>query len=248
MSHVFDISTPGVLTLLALAAIVAPCTAGLSPKIRAGIALSFALSPLLLGDLTGPTWGWSERMAGVGFLGTFERLLWNGAYPALPWLAFSLLGSLIADATRKERIHGIFILIPISVLATISLWPNGGDLVATIGDASLTFFPASIPFVLVAMTTVLTIHLVLESTEGHRFWQSSTGTASVALGNLSLTVYILHFIPLSLLHHSLGNMVISNSALAVIIISYTLIWLPVAAIHSRHIPDVSLEKLLRWFD
>ncbi len=245
MSHVFDIFTPGVLTLLALAAILAPCTAALSSKSRGLIALTFALSPLLLGDLTGLTWGWSERMAGVGFSGTIERLLWNGAYPAFPWLAFSLLGSLIQDTTRKERIVAISTLIPVASLATILLWPNGGDLVATIGNASLTFFPASTPFMLVAMSAVLTIHLVLESTEDYRFWLSSLGRASVALGNISLTIYILHFIPLALLHHSLGTMVISNDVLALIIISYTLIWLPVATLHSRHIPDVSFEGLLR---
>ena len=248
MAHVFDISTPGVLTLLILAAILAPCTAGLSPRFRAGLVLGFSLSPMLLGELAGPTWCWNERMAGVGLLGTIERLLWNGAYPALPWLAFSLLGSLIADMSRNDRIKAIVALIPIGIMATIILRPEGGGLVATIGNASLTFFPASAAFMLVAITTVLMIHLGLESIEGHRFWRSRLGESSIALGKLSLTVYILHFIPISLLHHYSGTMVISNIYLALIIIIYTLLWLPTAALHSRFIPTLSLEVLLSRFE
>ncbi len=244
MSHVFHWSTPGVLTLLALAAVLAPCTAGLATRTRAALAMAFALSPLLLGDLTGLGWTWDQRMGGADLVGTFERLFWNGAYPALPWLAFSLLGSLIADMPRPRRLTAATAMIPIALAATFLLRPEGGELVATIGLASLTFFPASTPFVLVAATTVLWIHLGLESTEESAFWKHRSGRDVMALGNLSLTVYVLHFMPLAMLWHTLGAPRADLLTMSLMVITYTVLWIPLAGLHTRFLPRLSLERLL----
>ena len=244
MGHLFDITTPGILTMLAIAAIVAPCIAGLPVFARVLLAVGIATAPLMLGGVTGPDWNWDQRMAAVGALGTIERLLWNGAYPAIPWLSFSILGSIISDTDSSERVKALFVMIPASLVVAAMLRPEGGAWVETIGDASLTFFPASTPFIAVAATACLSLHLGMELSERTAIWGHSVGRSIVSLGRLSLTVYILHFFPLAILHRVSGTPIVSISMMAMMVILYTAIWMPFSSIHRRLIPTLSIEHLL----
>ena len=101
----FEWQTPGVLTLLAIAALLAPLLSKLSTANRGVLMALLMVTPLALGGLAGPELGWFERVDSIGLVEWFERLILNGTYPVLPWLAFVLLGSLISDLenTPKQR-------------------------------------------------------------------------------------------------------------------------------------------------
>ena len=66
------------------------------------------------------------------------------------------------------------------------------------------------------------------------------------IGNLSLTIYLLHFIPLRIL----AELGLENwGAIEAIIITilFTLIWWPLSIIHNKWFKKYSVETLLRWF-
>jgi len=88
----FEWHTPGVLTLLAIAALLAPALVRLSMRARAALMLLMVAAPLAIGDASGPDWSWWERVDSQGASEWLARLLWNGTYPAVPWLGYVLLG------------------------------------------------------------------------------------------------------------------------------------------------------------
>ena len=59
----FEWQTPGVLTLLAIAALLAPVLVRLSMQARGVLMLLMFASPLVLGDAAGSDWTWWERVA-----------------------------------------------------------------------------------------------------------------------------------------------------------------------------------------
>ena len=89
--------TPGVLTLLAIASLLTPIIIMMSNRIRTYMMLIMIVSPLLIGEYSGLEWSWSHRVDSQGVYEWIERLLWNGTYPATPWLGYIFLGSLIFD-------------------------------------------------------------------------------------------------------------------------------------------------------
>ena len=141
----FEWQTPGVLTLLAIAALLAPALIRLSMRSRAGIMLVMVASPLALGDVAGTDWRGGERVGSEGASEWLARLLWNGTYPAVPWLGFVLLGSLIHDLADEPatRERGIALgLAATTVTAAIAAF-KGIPWALTEGEAVLPFFTES---------------------------------------------------------------------------------------------------------
>ena len=101
----FEWHTPGVLTLLAIAALLAPVLVRLGIQARIALMLLMVASPLILGDAAGPDWTWWERVACEDSSEWVARLLWNGTYPAVPWLFFVLLGTLVYDLSENPRMR-----------------------------------------------------------------------------------------------------------------------------------------------
>jgi drug/metabolite transporter superfamily protein YnfA len=97
----------------------------------------------------------------------------------------------------------------------------------------LTFFPANTAFLIAAITGVLLIWAMLEN--------KSSVIGLHHLGRLSLSLYVLHFIPLSVFADSDLNL---YSASAVTIF-YTLLWWPLSVVHQARIPQYSLENAMR---
>ncbi|PDH21364.1 MAG: hypothetical protein CND89_06025, partial [Marine Group II euryarchaeote MED-G38] len=89
--------TPGVLSLLAIAALITPLILRMSMSLRLGIFFLLLLSPTIIGEYSGLSWSWEERVNSIGYIEWFERLLLNGTYPAIPWLSYIFLGTLIYD-------------------------------------------------------------------------------------------------------------------------------------------------------
>ena len=197
----FEVNTPGVLTLLAIATILAPVLIRLGMKIRIGLILVLISSPLILGDASGLDWTWWDRVASDGISEWVSRLLWNGTYPAVPWMFYILLGTLVYDLsdsqTTRERIIVIG-LISTAVTFLISE-REGVSWALTEGDAILTFFPASPSFLVVSGTFALLAHRIMEGSEssGGKPWRGDSLSFLEPLGRITLTVYVLH---LSLIH------------------------------------------------
>ena len=74
----FEWQTPGVLTLLAIAALLAPLLSRLSTANRGMLMALLMVTPLTLGDLAGPELGWFQRVDSIGLVEWIERLILNG--------------------------------------------------------------------------------------------------------------------------------------------------------------------------
>ena len=246
----FESFTPGVLTLLAIATIIAPIIIHFSHQTRIVLLIVLAGSQYFIGDLAGNDWTWFERVAQDSFTEWIERLLWNGTYPALPWLAYIMLGSIIFElegepSTRDKMMYGGLVITTATLIYSFTsnqMWalPEG--------DAVLTFFPASTTFIFVSGTFVLMTFRILEGGE----IQGGPPTSGQKLailepaGRLSLTIYVAHFAVLGIV----ADMMYGQARLDVIpafavTLIHTAIWIPLSILHERFISDYSLEKLLQ---
>ena len=241
----FEWHTPGVLTLIAIAAIFAPLISRFTSKQLIAIFSLLALTPLLLGEYDGSELSWASRVdsAGIGEWG--HRLLVNGTYPVFPWLAFSTLGAIIAESendfeTRKNimAIGGIIFLVSIGLSFT-----SGKVWALTEGDAILTFFPATTFFIFITAMFVLIANELLLRNSKNGLIDLSVLEAS---GRLTLTIYVLHFAILGIAaEYMMDQPLLSVPEAFIITFAHTLIWIPVANLHQRYCPKVSLEELLR---
>jgi len=64
-------------------------------------------------------------------------------------------------------------------------------------------------------------------------------------GQISLTIYLVHFIPLSLMNdfETIHQWGLETSAVAVLL--YTLAWIPVSTLWLKHWPHVNFETILK---
>ncbi len=141
------------------------------------------------------TFGWAS----------LRFLIFDGNYPVVPWMAFVLIGMLMAMSNEisSPRVKMWFYIAgPLAVISQIyAVWAEAnsnllGDLAAYL---SSTWVPASIPFMLVSGSSAFALITFLMG------WQSTSGlprwtTPLAQLGQASLTHYILHiclvFVPL----------------------------------------------------
>ena len=246
----FEWHTPGVLSLLAIGALLTPLLVRLGMQTRIVLMLLMVASPLMLGDAAGLDWTWWERVASEGSSEWLARLLWNGTYPAVPWMFFVLLGTIVHDLSEnpgmRERniamgLAATTVTIVIAVMEDIP-WA------LTEGEAVLTFFPASPAFLVVSGTFALLAHRILEGNEtsGGEPWKGGVLSFLEPLGKITLTVYVAHFAVLGIV----ASMMQGEPRLELVpafaaTILHTLIWIPLAIWHQKHIPEISFESLLR---
>lgn len=246
----FDWMTPGVLTLLALASLLGPVIVYLTKKQRFSMMLLFIISPIIIGDLNGVELYWSERVSSIGIEEWMERLILNGTYPALPWLAFIFLGSLIDEdkenLDNQNRIVKIGLII-IAISMIYSLYERI-PWALTEGNAILTFFPANPMFILTSGIFVVILFRILEGGEklgGEPFGGEKFSWLEPA-GRLSLTIYVAHFVLLGIVAYEMQNQSRLEIYTAFILtILHTSIWIPLSIWHEKYIPKLSFEELLR---
>ena len=246
----FEWHTPGILTLLAVAALLAPVLVRLGMQVRIFLMLIIIASPLILGDATGLDWSWWQRVDSEGLSEWMARLLWNGTYPAVPWLFFVLLGSLIFDLSENPGMRERNIAMGLAATTVTIVIAVMDDIpwALTEGDAVLTFFPASPAFLVVSGTFALLAHRILEGSEGSggEPWKGDGLSFLEPLGKITLTVYVAHFAVLGVA----ASMMQGEPRLELIpafaaTICHTLIWIPLAIWHQKNVPEMSLESLLR---
>lgn len=246
----FEWHTPGVLTLLAISAVICPALVRTSIRVRSILMLLFCVSPLLIGASSGPELGWFERVDARGIQEWMARLLWNGTYPVLPWLFYILLGTVLQDLREdyRARERGIVLgIIATSITLAMSV-AEGIDWALTSGDAVLTFFPASMPFLVVSGTMVALALRILEGKEesGGEPLMGDRLSLLEPAGRMSLTIYVAHFAVLGVVALLMdGEPRMSLVPAFLVTILHTIVWIPLAVIHESRFPGLSLEGLLR---
>jgi len=253
--HLFEPFTPGVLSLFAITILLSPLwLSGIRKKWKNStpawpvVITIVVFLPWIFPTAMGAS-NWDFRVHTPTITSAIQHLLLTGTYPLIPWLAFAMLGAIIADSTpaspeEKEHTHhptttrylilaGIsFFFMAMGASATQNI-----PLALPNGSAVLTFFPANTPFLICAFTGV---GILWQMTKKLPHYQPMA-----ALGQRSLTVYVAHFIPFAFLHRldEVGNWSIMTCSL--VVLAYTLLWIPLAHLHARFIPTWSLEHLLR---
>lgn len=234
--HLFDPFTPGVLSLFAILYLLAPLWIRIARNsIACGtilLLIGFINTLLSPGDAT---LSWNDRIEVSGINQIVSHLLVTGTYPLFPWMFFSILGAGIN--IHAPKIRGLGLVTAIGMLLCISFLyesiQTGIPFAQPRGEAILTFFPANTPFLIGACTGVLILWSLLENRQSfHRLHH---------LGQLSLTLYIVHFIPIYL-----GSSVVLAWASAVpVVIVFTLAWWPLSVFWRTRFPTYSLEYALR---
>ena len=248
----FEWMTPGVLTLLALACLLGPVLIFLKKGQRVLLMLLLVFSPLLIGDMNGVDFNWFERVSSQGFGEWIKRLLLNGTYPALPWLAFVVLGSLVEDYRDNSVIRKIVTLglVMIGISMAFSIYKDMAWALTT-GDAILTFFPANTPFIFTSIIFVIILFKLLEGNEMSGGEPTGGGGLSwlEPAGRLSLTIYVVHFVILGIIAFEMQNQPRLGIYVAFLLtIAHTAIWIPLAILHEKYIPQISFEGILRKFN
>lgn len=246
----FEWHTPGVLTLLAISAVICPALVRTSMRARSILMLLFCVSPLLMGASSGPELGWFERVDARGIQEWMARLLWNGTYPVLPWLFYILLGTVLQDLREdyRARERGIVLGIIATTITLAMSVAEGIDWALTSGDAVLTFFPASMPFLVVSGTMVALALRILEGKEesGGEPLMGDRLSLLEPAGRMSLTIYVSHFAVLGVVALLMdGEPRMSLVPAFLVTILHTIVWIPLAVIHESRFPGLSLEELLR---
>ena len=241
--HVFRWYTPGVLSLLALCALLAVPLARLGLSARVGLFAALSLTPFALSALFEMNGNWMDVVTAESGGEWFGLLLVDGTYPLLPWLAFFVLGGIIHDSDAKTLRSLLVFSFSVSAGALGGALLTNRAWALTSGEALLTFFPASSAFIISATCGVLVGVAVLQAVEESHLdapWVDGFSQA----GRISLTIYLLHFIPLRILHEM--NLPSLSTAVAIGgVLAYALAWWPLAMLHRRFASGLSLEMLLR---
>ena len=235
-SHLFDPFTPGVLSLFAILYLLAPLWVRIA---RNSVAFGTTLALIgIINSVLSPgdaSLSWDDRIETSGIDQILSHMLVTRTYPLFPWIFFSILGAGINIHTPSIRILGI-VSISGMLLCTMFLYESvqtGIPFAQPRGEAILTFFPANTPFLIGACTGVLIIWLLLENRQPFRGLHH--------LGQLSLTLYLVHFIPI----YMGSNLILTWSSAAPVVIVFTMVWWPLSVFWRTRFPTYSLEYALR---
>jgi len=246
--HLFHPFTPGILSLMAIMTLLLPL---IFHRKRNSYSKIFVISlssiiviQTFFPDLQG-TGIWADRVDDASIPIILSNLLLTGTYPLFPWFFFAFFGAMISTqpvndgksleislSVRLALVVGLMYCSITLVYAQFKniLWAHPTE------DAVLTFFPANQSFLIASLTGVVLLWILVQ--------RYSMNILSHT-GKLSLSIYLMHFIPLTLMRdfevtHQWG---LQTSTLAVLI--YTLAWIPTAVLWQRYWPKASVETLLR---
>ena len=235
-SHLFDPFTPGVLSLFAILYLLAPLWVRIA---RNSVAFGTTLALIgIINSVLSPgdaSLSWDDRIETSGIDQFLSHMLVTGTYPLFPWIFFSILGAGINVHTPSIRRLGL-VSISGMLLCTMFLYESvqiGIPFAQPRGEAILTFFPANTPFLIGACTGVLIIWLLLENRQPFRGLHH--------LGQLSLTLYLVHFIPI----YMGSNLILAWSSAVPVVIVFTIVWWPLSVFWRTWFPTYSLEYALR---
>lgn len=243
-SHVFNWYSPGVLSLLAICTILSVPLSKIDLKTKVLLFILMFFTPIINLSYFEMSGSWNFLITSNSSFEWIERILFNGTYPLFPWANFFILGAILREGNNylNKKIVVLGILTSSSFILYSIITNTNWAL--TQGDALLTFFPASFAFMITACTTVLIFYLVLEKYELSLQKMSFLEYFSKT-GKLSLTIYLLHFIPLRLLHE-LGFNEWDLLTAGIMTLFFTFVWIPLCVIHDKWMKKYSFESLLRY--
>ena len=245
--HLYQPFSPGILSLFALLIMLKPLIVKITTNRT--IFLLFWLSILLFYGVNSMLFSiqgennWDFRTNTENLSTVISHLILTGTYPVLPWICYAVvgafLGSSITEGGKTLPRNSTTLLIMIGMcycLFTLirsnidgSIWAHptqGGE---------LNFFPVNIGFIIASMTGVFIFWLII---------QEFKITIFEGCGKLSLTIYVVHFIPLSIMSdlENEKDWTVMEASQAVVL--FTTTWLIFAYVWNRY-QWLTIEYLIR---
>lgn len=246
--HLYEAFTPGILSLFAILILIKPLILKLSSNklnltvFWLSLVVVYLVNEYVL-DLQGGN-VWDDRVNTDDMFVFISHLVLTGTYPLFPWICFAVVGAFLGSSITEggktlPRNNTTFLLIIIGVcycLFSLILSTNEGSTWAhpTKGD-HLNFFPANFGFIIGSMTGVFIFWLVI---------QELNITIFEAAGRISLTIYVVHFIPLTIMsnYENENNWTVMEASQAVAV--FTTAWLIFAFVWNR-LQWLTIENLIR---
>ena len=246
--HLYEAFTPGILSLFAILILIKPLILKLSSNklnltvFWLSLVVVYLVNEYVL-DLQGGN-VWDDRVNTDDMFVFISHLVLTGTYPLFPWICFAVVGAFLGSSITEggktlPRNNTTFLLIIIGVcycLFSLILSTNEGSTWAhpTKGD-HLNFFPANFGFIIGSMTGVFIFWLVI---------QELNITIFEAAGRISLTIYVVHFIPLTIMsnYENENNWTVMEASQAVAF--FTTAWLIFAFVWNR-LQWLTIENLIR---
>ena len=246
--HLFDPLTPGILSLFALLILIKPLIVNMANNnisflvFSISILLIYVLSSLIY-NIQG-TNDWDFRVSTNNLTILVSHLFFTGTYPLFPWITFAVVGAFLGSSITEggktlPRNNTTLLLIIIGMsycLVSLILANEEGSIWAhPTKGAYLNFFPANIGFMIGSMTGVLIFWLIIQELQVSLFEYC---------GRLSLTIYVLHFIPLTLFSNIENERYWSVMEASLAVVIYTTAWLLFAFVWNR-LQWLTIEALIR---
>ena len=246
--HLFDPLTPGILSLFALLILIKPLIVNMANNnisflvFSISIFLIYGLSSFIY-NIQG-TNDWDFRVSTNNLTILVSHLFLTGTYPLFPWITFAVVGAFLGSSITEggktlPRNNTTLLLIIIGMsycLVSLILANEEGSVWAhPTKGAYLNFFPANIGFMIGSMTGVLIFWLIIQELQISLFEYC---------GKLSLTIYVLHFIPLTLLSNIENERYWSVMEASLAVVVYTTAWLLFAFVWNR-LQWLTIEALIR---
>ena len=246
--HLFEPLTPGILSLFALLILIKPLIVNMANNNI--IFLVFSISILLIYVLSSLIYNiqgtndWDFRVSTNNLTILVSHLFFTGTYPLFPWITFAVVGAFLGSSITEggktlPRNNTTLLLIIIGMsycLVSLILANEEGSVWAhPTKGAYLNFFPANIGFMIGPMTGVLIFWLIIQELQISLFEYC---------GRLSLTIYVLHFIPLTLLSNIENERYWSVMEASLAVVIYTTAWLLFAFVWNR-LQWLTIEALVR---
>ncbi|MEC7229276.1 MAG: heparan-alpha-glucosaminide N-acetyltransferase domain-containing protein [Candidatus Thermoplasmatota archaeon] len=246
--HLYDVFTPGILSLFALLILLKPLILKIISTMQTlfgfvGITVVMILFNDLVYNIQGSN-SWDSRVFTDSIVTALNHLLLTGTYPLFPWMIYAVVGAFLGSSITEGGktlprnnttllliiigvCYCLFTLISANVTGSIWAHPTEGDY--------LNFFPANIGFLIGSMTGGLIFWLLIQ--EGKILVFESSG-------RLSLTIYTFHFIPLTLLSNleNEKDWTVMEASQAVVL--FTTAWLIFAFVWNKF-QWLTIENLIR---
>ena len=246
--HLFEPLTPGILSLFALLILIKPLIVNMANNnisflvFSISIFLIYTLSSFIY-NIQG-TSDWDSRVSTNNLTILVSHLFLTGTYPLFPWITFAVVGAFLGSSITEggktlPRNNTTLLLIIIGMsycLVSLILANEEGSIWAhPTKGAYLNFFPANIGFMIGSMTGVLIFWLIIQELQISLFEYC---------GRLSLTIYVLHFIPLTLFSNIENERYWSVMEASLAVVIYTTAWLLFAFVWNR-LQWLTIEALIR---
>ncbi len=246
--HLYDPFTPGILSLFALLILAKPLILLASSKRTSMVFFGvFIVSIYLINNFIINIQGdndWNDRITADSLSTVLSRMLVDGTYPLFPWITFAVVGAFLGSSITEggktlPRNNTTLLLIIIGMsycLVSLILANEEGSVWAHPTKGTyLNFFPANVGFMIGSMTGVLIFWLIIQELQISLFEYC---------GRLSLTIYVLHFIPLTLLSNIENERYWSVMEASLAVVIYTTAWLLFAFVWNR-LQWLTIEALIR---